>query len=146
MGIICEKKELILSFKDEKPMVYRIVPVRQQRISFDKLLDETSKSCGVGRAQVKASIEALLDRMSMFMDLGMPVNLGDFGSFKPTINVKTQKNIEDVSAENVTRKKIQFYPGKRFKDMLSDLSVTTLDDTTSKGASPEGGEEENPDD
>lgn len=143
MGIICEKKEVILSFKDEKPTVYRIVPVKQQQISFDKLLDEASKSCGVGRAQVKASVEALLDRMTLFMDLGMSVKLGDFGGFKPTINVKTQKSMEDVSAENVRRKKILFYPGKRFKSMLSDLSITTMDDKASKEKSSEGGEEEN---
>lgn len=97
-------------------------------MTFDKLLDEVSSSCGVGRAPVKASIEGLLDRMQLFMEYGMSVRLGDFGTFKPMINVKAQSNLEDVGASNVWRRKIRFIPGKRFKDMLEDLFIMTVHD------------------
>jgi len=138
MAIICEMRERILNFKDEKPKVYVIALVKTQQVTFDKLLDEISISCGVGRAQVKASVEGLLDRMSLFMDYGMSVKLGDFGSFKPTISAKAQDNAEDVSASNVRRRKILFVPGKRFKNMLNDLSIATIGDSASTRL-PEGG-------
>lgn len=128
MAIICEKREMILNFKEEKPKVYLIAPVPQQQVTYDKLLDEVASSCGVGRAQVKASVEGLLDRMGFFMDYGMSVRLGDFGIFKPMINVKAQTNPEDVGSGNVRRRKIKFTPGKRFKTMLNDLSILTKDD------------------
>ncbi|MDR0745324.1 MAG: hypothetical protein LBF17_02370, partial [Mediterranea sp.] len=79
MAIICEKREMVLNFMEEKPTVHVISPVRQQQVTFEKLLDETSSSCGVNRAQTKACTEALIDRMILFMEYGMSVRLGDFG-------------------------------------------------------------------
>lgn len=130
MALIYEKRELVLNFKEDKPTVYRIAPVKQQQVTFEQLLNEVSNSCGVNRAQTKASIEALLDRMMLFMDYGMSVKLGDFGSFKPTINVKAQTNVEDLGADNVVRRRIQFTPGKRFKTMLNGLSISTMGEST----------------
>lgn len=130
MALIYEKRELVLNFKENKPTVYRIAPVRPQQVTFDKLLNEVSNSCGVNRAQAKATVEALLDRMTLFMDYGMSVKLGDFGSFKPTIKVKSQENVEDLGSDNVVRRKILFSPGKRFKAMLNDLSIATMGEST----------------
>lgn len=85
--------------------------------------------------------------MIVFMNYGMPVKLGDFGSFKPTFNSKTGATADDVTAENVTRKKILFYPGKRFKQMLEGMSVTTMEDydeeeTAGQEPEPGGGTEQ----
>jgi hypothetical protein len=65
--------------------------------------------------------------------------LGDFGSFRPTINVKSQKNKEDLGVENVVRRKIIFTPGKRFKTMLNNLSINTIDDEKTASGSNTGG-------
>lgn len=142
MAIAYEKRELVLNFMKDKPTVYRIAPVKQLPISFDMMLDEVSDACGVGRAQAKAVIEALLNRSLVFMNIGHPVKMGDFGTFKPTFNSKAQANEEDLEAGNVVRKKILFYPGKRFKTMLSNISVTTLDNDTKavSGKKPDGNE------
>lgn len=142
MGMLFDKKEFVLNFKDEKPTMYRIALVKLPQVPFEKLLDEVSSSCGVGRAQVKASIEGLLDRMTLFMEYGMSVKLGDFGTFKPTINVKSQKRVEDLGSDNIKKRKILFRPGKRFKNMLSDLSVTALDGSISGKKTSEDTEEE----
>jgi nucleoid DNA-binding protein len=92
MALICEKKEMVLGFMEEKPTVHVISPLKQQQVAFDKLSDETSSSCGVSRAQAKACTEALIDRMILFMEYGMSsVRLGDFGSFRPTVNVKSHR-------------------------------------------------------
>jgi nucleoid DNA-binding protein len=105
MAIVYEKQKITLGFKKDKPEVYRIKPVRQQPVTFDDLLNEVSNSCGVNRSQTKAVLEALIDRMIVFMNYGMPVKLGDFGSFKPTFNAKTGATADDVTAENVTERK-----------------------------------------
>lgn len=133
MALVYEKQKIKLNYKEDKPEVYRIKPVKQQPVSFDDLLSEVSNSCGVNRSQTKAVIEALIDRMTVFMNYGMLVKLGDFGSFKPTFNAKTGATADAVSADNVTRKKIQFFPGKRFKQMLSGMAVTTMDDYDEEG-------------
>lgn len=147
--MIYEKKEITLNFKEGKPKAYKLAPVKQQQVTFDKLLDEVSGSCGVNRSQSKAVIEALIDRMCMFMDFGMPVKLGEFGSFKPTLQSKAKETESDLSTADVKRLKILFYPGKRFKNMLANVSVMTFDssdddeeltdDTTGGTDNEEGG-------
>lgn len=136
MGIVYEKEKMTLHFKEGKPQVYRAKPVRQQSVKFDDLLNEVSNSCGVNRSQTKAVVEALIDRMIVFMNYGMPVKLGDFGSFKPTFNSKSAATAEEVSADSVTRKKILFYPGKRFRQMLEGMSVITMEDTNESDTEP----------
>lgn len=133
MALVYEKQKIKLNYKEDKPEVYRIKPVKQQPVSFEDLLSEVSNSCGVNRSQTKAVIEALIDRMTVFMNYGMLVKLGDFGSFKPTFNATTGATADAVSADNVTRKKIQFFPGKRFKQMLSGMSVTSMDTYDDEG-------------
>lgn len=142
MAMMYEKRETTLSFKEDKPTVYKLAPVRQQQVPFDELLNEVSAACGVNRAQVKASVEALIDRMSMFMNYGMTVKLGEFGSFKPTFNSKSETTADALSADNVTRKKILFYPGKRFKTMLDNISVVSygMDDNSQEGGNNGGGD------
>jgi hypothetical protein len=63
------------------------------------------------------------------------LNLKNFGSFNPTFNSKTEATADAVSADNVTRNKILFYPGKRFKQMLSGMALTTIDDYGEEGTS-----------
>lgn len=45
-------------------------------------------------------------------------------SFKPTFNSKTAKTLEATTLDTLKVKKIQFYPGAAFRDMLSNLSLT----------------------
>ena len=126
--MIVEKRAIKLNYKEDKPTAYKMAAVRQQKVTYDKLLDEVSNSCGVNRSQSKAVVEALIDRMTMFMDYGMGVQLGDFGTFQPGIVSKAKMTEEEVSSDDIRRLKIRYYPGKRFKNMLAQMSVTTFDD------------------
>lgn len=146
--MIVEKRAIKLGYKEGKPTAYKLAATRQQNVTYEKLLDEVSNSCGVNRSQSKAVIEALIDRMTMFMDYGMGVQLGDFGTFKPTVQSKAKETEDDLSAADVKRLKIRYFPGKRFKNMLAQMSVTTFadddeevveDDTASGGTTDNGG-------
>lgn len=130
MALIYEVRKTTLNFKKEKPTVYKVAAVRQQTVGFDALVKEVASSCGVHRTQSKAVVEALIDRLIHYMDLGLPVNVGELGSFKPTIRTKVKETAEEVNASNVVRRVVRFYPGKRLKDMLEDLSIQTFDSGT----------------
>ena len=54
------------------------------------------------------------------------VVLGDFGRFRPSFTGKSADKAEDVSANNIVRKRILFLPGKTFSNMLEDMSVTRM--------------------
>jgi predicted histone-like DNA-binding protein len=62
--------------------------------------------------------------MADMLDDGKSVRLGDFGLFRPTITGKSADNEEDVTANNIVRRRIVFTPGKIFQSTLDNMSVT----------------------
>ena len=143
MALIYEVRKQVLGFKEDKPTVYKVAAVRQQKVDFTKLVKEVSDSCGVHRTQSKAVVEALIDRLIHYMDFGMAVQLAEFGTFKPVIRTKAKKTAEEVSVDNILTRAIRFYPGKRMKTMLDELSIQTLDSGTEKKKeeAPDAGDE-----
>lgn len=123
MTLLYNKRKMVLSFKKEKPTVYTIQQQTLPAVTFEQLVKEVSDSCGVKSTMTKAVTEALIDRLSHYMELGHGVKLGEFGSFKPVFTARTQETEETLGADNVRLKKIRFYPGKRFRTMLDGLGV-----------------------
>lgn len=141
MALIYEVKKTTLNFKKEKPVVYKVAAVRQQTVSFDALVKEVASSCGVHRTQTKAVVEGLLDRLVHYMDLGMPVRLEEFGTFKPSIQTKVKETAKEVDASNVVRRVVRFYPGKRMKEMLENLSIQTFERNADDNDAAGGGDD-----
>lgn len=123
-GVIYRKTKMVLNFRDDKPEVYKIAQISFPAVSYKQLVAECSNSCGVNPSQTQAVVTALLDRLVHYMEIGHPVQMGSFGSFKPTFRCKTAKKIEDADASTVTKKVIRFFPGKDFRNMLAEMPVS----------------------
>ena len=126
MGLKYQKVETTLLFKKEKPKVFKIQQVAQDPVDYDRLLDEVSNSCGMNRAMVAGSVEGLIDRLCHYVDLGLPVQLGGFGTFKPVFTSKTQKTADELGTDNITNVKFRFYPGKKLRKTVKGLSVSEI--------------------
>lgn len=124
MGLQYRKSKITLNFLKEKPNRYKIQQLTYPAVTFQQLVNECSKSCGVNPAQTKAVIDALVDRLVHYMEIGHGVQMGNFGSFKPTFTVKSVKEYDNADATTVKAKRVTFYPGKSFKSMLGDLAIT----------------------
>lgn len=68
----------------------------------------------------------LVDIMSEEIEDGKTVRLGDFGLFRPSFVGKCADTQEGVTASNIVRKRILFFPGKAFSAMLDKMSVTRM--------------------
>lgn len=123
MGLQYRKSKMTLNFLEDKPEVYKASQINYPAVTFKQLVNECSNSCGVNPSQTQAVVTALIDRLVHYMEIGHPVKMGDFGSFKPSFRARCAKNIEDVTARTVTKKIIRFYPGKSFRDMLTEMTV-----------------------
>lgn len=123
MGLIYRKAKMVLNYLEDKPNVYKAQQVTFPAVTFDQLVNECSLSCGVNAAQTKAVIDALTDRLVHYMEIGHPVKLGIFGSFKPFFSAKTAKKIDEVNGETIRKKGIRFTPGRAFRNMLKELTV-----------------------
>jgi hypothetical protein len=125
MGLQYRKGKVTLQYMEEKPEVYKAIQLTFPKVTYEQLL-EMIQIVGVSKAQTRAVVEALLTSLVHYMEIGHAVSLGQFGSFKPVFNSKTTKLLDDVDDTIGGKgfiKKINFYPGGKFKQMLKDLSV-----------------------
>ena len=125
MGLQYRKGKVTLQYLEEKPEVYKAIQLTFPKVTYEQLLEMT-QIVGVSKAQTRAVVEALLTSLVHYMEIGHAVSLGQFGSFKPVFNSKTTKLLDDVDDTIGGKgfiKKINFYPGGKFKQMLKDLSV-----------------------
>ena len=125
MGVQYRKGKVTLQYLEEKPEVYKAIQLTFPKVTYEQLL-EMIQIVGVSKAQTRAVVEALLTSLVHYMEIGHAVSLGQFGSFKPVFNSKTTKLLDDVDDTIGGKgfiKKINFYPGGKFKQMLKDLSV-----------------------
>ena len=123
MGVQYRKTKMVLNFLEGKPTVYKASQINYPAVNFEQLVKECSGSCGVNPSQTKAVINALVDRLVHYMEIGHSVKMGEFGSFKPTFRSKCAKKIDEADASTVTKKVIRFFPGKAFRNMLADMAI-----------------------
>lgn len=76
------------------------------------------------------------------MEIGASVNLGEFGTFRPSFGCKSQENAEEVTAETLKNRKIIFTPGNLLKNMIKSVSIQKLDADRTSSSAPSGGGEE----
>ncbi len=124
MGIQYRKAKVRLTYREGKPEVYKLRQLTFPQVTFQQLVEEIAQSQNVNKTMTKAVCEALLNRLVHYMEIGHGVSLGEFGSFKPTFNSKTAHTLEETTSDTITVKKIRFYPGGRFQQMLKNLAVT----------------------
>ncbi len=126
MGLQYRKGKVTLQYLEEKPEVYKAIQLTFPKVTYEQLL-EMIQIVGVSKAQTRAVVEALLTSLVHYMEIGHGVSLGSFGSFKPVFVSKTTRNydeIEDTLAGKYFKKKVRFFPGGKFANMLKGLSVT----------------------
>lgn len=126
MAIKYEVKKKVFGFDKTKTEKFVAQTKVLGLVEFGKLCEEVQKISMAPRGVVKMVIDGLIDTLNMDLDKGYSVQLGDFGCFRPGLNAKSQAGVDDVDANTVYRRKIIFYPGSYFKNMLTKATVEGL--------------------
>lgn len=127
-------KKTTFGFDKEKTEKYVARPHNTNYVDFNKLCEQVSKIGFVPRGTVKSVLDGLIDSLITYMEFGATVSLGDFGSFRPTFGCKSQTDAKEVTADALRRRRILFTPGKRFKNMLKEVSIQRLGEAKLEGA------------
>ena len=132
---------MTLHYKKDKPTAYKLQLVREQVVKYKQLCKNIASSTGIRKGEVEDVLDALSQQMVQMMEMGHPVQLGVLGTFKPTIKTKCAETMDELSADNIVRRRIQFIPGEIFKDMLADMDIETeaLNDDEADAPSADGG-------
>ena len=134
MGMQYRKSKMVLNYRESKPEVWKAKQITFPTVSYEQLVEEIAQSRGVNTNSTRAVVDALLNRLVHYMEIGHGVSLGSFGSFKPTFVSKVAQSAEDIPDTLVPdgtktrasrfKKKVRFFPGGKFAKMLKSLSLT----------------------
>lgn len=125
MGLNYRKTKIKLNYLDEKPTRYKIQQLTFPQVSYEQLVEEVAQSRGVNSSATRSVVDALLNRLIHYMEIGHGVSLGSFGSFKPTFTAKSVRVLDDANEHTVKVRKVRFFPGGQFQKMLRGLNVTS---------------------
>ena len=89
MALQYRKAKITLNYRETKPEVFKAMQLTYPKVTYEQLVEEIAQSRGVNTNSTRAVVDALLNRLVHYMEIGHGVSLGSFGSFKPghgTIN------------------------------------------------------------
>ena len=86
------------------------------------LAERAAEMSTLSSADLAAAVEAFLTIIPRELADGNLVSLGDFGTFSLRIRSEGSDTAEEVTSRNITNTLITFRPGKRFKQVLDNIS------------------------
>ena len=101
--------------------------VRYSTIDSDSVLEYAALNSGINRAQIAASVEAVLQTFENFLCNGHAVQLPRIGIFRFGVNASFASTEDEGGADAVTRRKVYFLPSVYLKGLLEDISLATED-------------------
>lgn len=116
-------KKRIFGFDKTKTEKYVACPLIAGTVSFPSLCEQVTKVGFAPRGVVKMVLDGLVDVLTMNMENGLTVKIGDFGTIRPSFRCKSQDTPEDVDSSTLHRRKFVFTPGERLKDMVEKVSI-----------------------
>lgn len=97
-----------------------------EQVTLEKLSDQIASQTTVSRADVSASLIAAVDNMYTNLCEGRQVDFGDLGKFRMQLRSKGAANAKEFTAANITKATIQFVPGKKLKDIFTQLQFNPV--------------------
>lgn len=106
--------------------------------SMDELCNEIADRSTATAGDIKLTIDGLVQILSRRLQAGQSVQLGDLGTFRPSVGSVGSKTKEDFHASLIRNPRIVFYPGKQLRETRKMIRVERI---TDKKEAEEGGEE-----
>ena len=111
------------------------------KISGDEVLEFASMNSGINQGQLAAAMHAIVQEFRNHLLTGHSVELPGVGIFRVGVNSKMVETPEDVTVDNITRRKIHFRPSTNIKALLNRVSFSTTgneDDDEEEGTGSSG--------
>ncbi len=108
--------------KDEAK--YYAKAVYSEELTVLDLAEDISDACTLNVTDVEAVLTSLVRKLPVYLKNGFKIQLGSFGRVKLGLSSTGEENAEDVSAANITAKRIIFTPSPELKDEIEKVSFT----------------------
>lgn len=91
-------------------------------IDFDVLAETIAYQCTLTESDCYAVLLSLERNIIQELAQGRIVKLGRLGNFQVGISALGKNTPEEVTANDITKSRIKFRPGKRLRSMLNELT------------------------
>lgn len=103
----------------EKELKYVLNLVLSGSISEKEVIEFACKHTGMQPTMVKAAIESCLQIVELYIALGYSVQLGDLGTFYPTIDSKAVDSNTDAGLSQLKKVNIRFRPNSELIEKVN---------------------------
>ena len=111
----------------DAPETYHPSVKSTDRVSLHDLAETIAEISTVSSTDTYAVLEALVSIIPKELARGNVVELGDLGSFFIRTKSSGAATEDDVSPKNIDSVLPRFYPGQRFKEVLSSIQFVKVD-------------------
>ena len=94
----------------------------------------TSHGSVYSRADISAILYMAVDCMREMLLEGKKIRLGDLGDFSLLLGSKGVETADKFTAQNITQVKVQWEPGKEFKNLLDDAEFNLVASRSAQAA------------
>ena len=94
----------------------------------------TSHGSVYSRADISAILYMAVDCMREMLLEGKKIRLGDLGDFSVLLGSKGAETADKFTAQNITQVKVQWEPGKEFKNLLDDAEFNLVASRSAQAA------------
>ena len=94
----------------------------------------TSHGSVYSRADISAILYMAVDCMREMLLEGKKIRLGDLGDFSVLLGSKGAESADKFTAQNITQVKVQWEPGKEFKNLIDDAEFNLVASRSAQAA------------
>ena len=107
---------------DEAPKYY---PVSKslKPLGRDFLIKDMVKNTSLTYQEASSGIDYLFDSIPKYLSLGFTVQIGEIGYFRITFKTEGSETLEEVTADKIKRKRLNFVCGKEIRETVNGFSV-----------------------
>jgi len=109
--------------QDENAYVSRLVTF--SRIPTDEVIQHASRASGIPEPLMGASFAAIAIQVEELVLNGHAVSLGSLGTVRMGVSCKSAKTPEEVTSNNVRRRKLILSPSVSLKGKMNQVNIVT---------------------
>lgn len=109
--------------KPDEEALFFIDPKIRGFVTLKELLQSVCVDSTIDDEEVLLSIRRMFKKLLVFLDMGFNVHLDDLGYFTVKVKSEGAATLEELTADNATRIRIRFYPGKGLREAAKNIKL-----------------------
>lgn len=97
-------------------------------VSRETFIEDMVRHTSLTKNEAGAAIDYMFEALPRYIALGHTVTLGELGYFKATISSKGSDEPDEAKPDKITRKRVIFVFGRKFRELINSLPVQEYPD------------------